>query len=208
VFKKRRILLSSITSLLAITLTAIAASPASAGPTPGAPPSSSPTHASKMSVDEAINAILRSNPKARRVRPNTVNVAPGVDLTYGPVPAANTVVGAADVYYQYCRPYYLCVWQHTIGDGFGYELKFYYCEFLNLNEYRFPDFAYVGRGPSVYRWNDKISAYENSQSSGTVSIFYNWYGYWGKVRTSTAFDAYYDLTQIGINDIIDGIRVC
>jgi len=38
-----------------------------------------------MSQDEAMNAILRTNPNAHRIGPNAVNVAPGLDVIYGPV---------------------------------------------------------------------------------------------------------------------------
>ena len=222
-FKKFRLPLISATSISALTLIAVVASPASATPSPGSATSSSPASATvphsvptpvaeSMSQDEAMNAILRTNPNARRVGPNAVNVAPGLDIIYGPVDkttAAGSATVASTPYYKYCYPYYLCAWQHTIGDGFGYGLAFSYCAGIyNLNNYRFPDGAYVGPGPTSQRWNDKISSYENSQSTGTVSHFYNWIGYWSLIWNSTAFDAHYNLTQLGINDIIDGIFVC
>ena len=171
-----------------------------------------------MSVDEAMNAVLRSNPKARRVRPNAVNVAPGVDVIYGPVTApANVAAGSAAApastpQSNYCYAYYLCFWEDTISDGWGYGLAFYYCQppgtVVDLNTYEYPSGNQVGPGPASQRWNDRVSAYENAQSTGTTSHFYNWLGYDALVRNSTAFDGYYDLTAIGINDIIDHVFVC
>ena len=54
--------------------------------------------------------------------------------------------------FRYCTPYYLCVWQHTQADAWGYGLGFTACQpsgtLIDLNTLRFPDGAYVGKGPT------------------------------------------------------------
>jgi hypothetical protein len=139
-----------------------------------------------------------------------VNVAPGVDVTYGPVPGANTVAGSAtNDASGSCSYYYLCVWEHTAGDQYGWGVSFYTCRFYNLGYYRYPDFAYMGYYEAGKRWNDRISSFINNQTTGTQSDFYN-YGVdtWHHVYTSYALEIQLDLRDLNLNDIIDGIIVC
>jgi hypothetical protein len=169
-----------------------------------------------MSVDEALNAILRANPKARRISHDTVNVAPGVNISYYIRSGKGGVTPNLAPVWDNCPYEDLCVWDNAwYTSAAGYRLAFYYCQQpgdspINLGYYHFPDFTYWGHYVAGQMWNDRISSFNNYQTDGTVSHFYNWQGYWQRTLDSVAPDEMADLQTDtnGLNDTFDGIWVC
>ncbi|MEO3819303.1 hypothetical protein [Plantactinospora sp. B24E8] len=196
-------------SLFGISATASGAS-AAPSPDPSTPSSDSTslaTRAEKMTVED----ILRANPDARRVRTNAVNISPGIDVILPPADGDASTLAEAEL----CDYYHLCVWEHSIADGFGVGLGFYDCQpsgvVVNLGAMRYPDGASVGTGASGPKWNDRISSFENNQTPGTATSFYNWTGSWTNVLDSYAFDRVSNLRYTvrgNVNDIIDAVHVC
>lgn len=180
-------------------------------PDPSKPISGTTETAGAMARSLTVEDILRVNKNAKQVRPNAVNVSPGIDVILPPADGRATDPTTAVL----CDYYYLCVWEHSFVDGFGVGLGFSACQppgvIVNLGAMRYPDGANVGTGPGP-KWNDRISSLENNQTPGTVSSFYNWTGSsWVNVLDSWAFDQVGNLrysARGNVNDIIDAIHVC
>ncbi|MEU6023082.1 hypothetical protein [Micromonospora sp. NPDC047134] len=217
--KARRIALRRFGSFTAaISVAALLAassslSAASADPSPGPSLPDQGSTTAPTNGELTVKDILRANPDAKQVRAGVVNIAPGVDVILPPSDgSANNARAAADI----CDYYHLCVWEHALVDDFGAGLGFYDCQpsgsLINLGGMRYPDGAWVGTGTSGPKWNDRISMFDNNQTPGTATYFYNYTGSsWSNVLTSYAYQRVSNLRYSpngNINDIIDGVHVC
>ncbi|MFY1634253.1 hypothetical protein ACN27F_13390 [Solwaraspora sp. WMMB335] len=177
------------------------------GPAPVDLESTAPSNRKEITAAD----ILRANPNAKQVRENAVNIAPGVDVL---LPPKRTGQDNTQARTDICDYYNLCFWEHSYADLFGAGLGFYACQpanaIMNLGGMRYPDGAWVGTGSSAPKWNDRISSFENNQTPGTASRFYNYLGSnnWSVVVTSYAFDYESNMHNRNANDIVDGIHVC
>jgi hypothetical protein len=155
--------------------------------------------------------ILRTNPKAKQVGPNTVQVQPGVNIVVPPAATAGksslASVGSSAVL---CSYKHLCVYEAFLGIGSegGVYIDFYDCGSFNLGYYRYPDFAYVGSagGP---KWNDRVSAvFDNQTSAAKYPSFYNWTGSAWQMQLGLGHGVVMPYVGDLINDTIDRVDVC
>lgn len=164
-----------------------------------------------------VAGMLRYNPGSKQVGPASVEVGPGVVMTYRP--HADTVSRQASpaVSISFCSAGHgdpvgwLCLYQDK--NWGGYEIDFYNCGNVNLGDY------YMGDGK---QWNDQISSIDNDQTSGVVSVFYNYTGSgdpnssanWRRVISLSAGNYLRNLADNSsadggnANDKIDIVHVC
>lgn len=127
--------------------------------------------------DGALDSMVAANPGARRISQDTVIFADGGGVKAAP--AAGT-----------CLYRYLCVWK---GLGYnGSKLMFWKCEFRNF-------------GAEYPGWSDAIRSYQNHQSGGAVSVFYDWQGRWIEVERTRAIE---DIPVERGAGRADGVQVC
>lgn len=184
---------------LIISLMASPFAPSTANAAPAAP-GAGQSHAT-------VADILRMNPKAKRIAPNIVNVAPHVDLI---VPAGNATSLAVDSSYAQCQYQYLCMFENAlgIGSGGGYALRLSACTSYNLGYYSYPDFRYVGTAAGP-KWNDRISAvFDNQTSSANYASFYNWTGSAWQFRFGPGHQIVFPYIGDSLNDTLDRVDVC
>lgn len=160
------------------------------------------------SVSNGVQEILQMNPQAKLIAPNEVWVESNTSIVVTPALKENAA-GASPTIYG-CQFMYLCFSDAASWDQPGHYIRrWFVCEFLNLGERRYPDFAKVGTAAPGPKWNDRLSSYNNNQTRGTVSYFYNWVGSWALVHASPPAPSHVDdFNPLRINDIIDGIQVC
>jgi hypothetical protein len=155
--------------------------------------------------------ILRANPKAKQVGPNTVQVLPGVNVVVPPSASSGksglAAVGSSAVL---CSYKHLCAYEAFLGIGSegGAYLDFYDCASYNLGQYRYPDFAYVGSAAGP-KWNDRISAVFDNQTSGAkYASFYDWTGSAWQMRLGIGHAVVMPYVGDSLNDTIDRVDVC
>jgi hypothetical protein len=187
--------------LAAILATPFAPSIANAAPSPAAAPASTVT----------VADILRTNPKAKQVGPNTVQVLPGVNVVVPPSASASKgSLAAVDSSAVLCSYKHLCVYEAYLGIGSegGVYIDFYDCVSVNLGQYRYPDFVYVGSA-SGPKWNDRISAvFDNQTSAARYPQFYNWTGSAWQSRLSVGHGVVMPYVGDLLNDTLDRVDVC
>jgi hypothetical protein len=166
------------------------------------------THVS-ASVSAEVQRMLRANPQAKLIAPNEVQVSPNFSVVVTPS-LKDIAAGVAPAIYS-CPAKNLCISDAAAWDQAGHYVRpLYYCGMVDLGARRYPDFANVGTAAPGPKWNDRLSSYNNNQTPGTVSSFYNWgSGAWHLVHTSAPAPSHVDdFGPLGINDIVDGVYVC
>lgn len=166
-------------------------------------------------TEQKIHGLLKYNPGAKRIGPDSVELEKGVIVTVHPDSGSSGVVPAVSPS--------LCSLRHGVSAGWlclyqnsnfgGDEIDFTVCANRNLGDYRMAD----GRA-----WNDQISSIDNDQTSGVQSRFYNYDGSgdpnssanWALVIVVNAGHYLRDLSQDSsadggsANDKIDIVHVC
>jgi hypothetical protein len=160
-----------------------------------------PLLSSETSTDHRVTEILRAHPDARLLASNTVLIEPGVSIV---------VLPATPIPAIYSCPFeYLCISDAPSWDRTGhYVINLRTCEFIDLGRRSYPDFKYVGTIPGP-KWNDRLSSYNNNQTKGTRSRFYDWRSGWTRVHTSGGAPSAIDnLADLAVDNLIDGVQVC
>lgn len=150
---------------------------------------------------ERVTDILRANPDARLLSSNTVALEPGVSIVVLPASTTPAIYS--------CPFEYLCISDAPSWGRTGhYVINLRICEFIDLGRRSYPDFKSVGAVPGP-KWNDRLSSYNNNQTKGTRSRFYDWRSGWERVHTSGGAPSAIDnLADLSIDDTIDAIQVC